>query len=113
MAARGGFVVNAAPAAITLRRTIWSSGWIVFADANSDGVVDTGEEIIQVSAALTGGNTLQTNAGDIRVTFAADGFTMGFNTRFSLCDSRGVAHSRTLILNNQGRVRTEKGTAAC
>ena len=93
--------------------TIWSNGWIVFADANSDGVVDAGEEIIQVGAAFTGGNILQTNVGDTRVTFTANGFSMGFNSTFSLCDSRGASHSRALILSNQGRVRTEKGTAAC
>ncbi|SER48299.1 type IV fimbrial biogenesis protein FimT [Nitrosomonas sp. Nm51] len=93
--------------------TVWSNGWIVFADADGNGAVDAGEEIIQVGAAFTGGNTLQSNVSDTRVTFAANGFSMGFNTRFSLCDSRGTAHSRVLFLNNQGRVRTEKGTAAC
>ncbi|MCB1986530.1 MAG: GspH/FimT family pseudopilin [Burkholderiales bacterium] len=93
--------------------TIWSNGWIVFADANSDGVVDAGEEIIQVGAAFPDGNTLQTGPGDLRVTFSANGFSMGFNSTFSLCDGRGAAHSRALILSNQGRMRTEKGTAAC
>ena len=93
--------------------TVWSNGWIVFADADGNGAVDAGEEIIQVGAAFTGGNTLQTSVGDLRVTFTANGFSMGFNSTFSLCDSRGNAHSRALILNNQGRVRTEKGTATC
>ncbi|SEM96633.1 GspH/FimT family pseudopilin [Nitrosomonas marina] len=93
--------------------TVWSNGWIVFADTNGDGVVDAGEEVIQVAAAFTGGNTLQTGGGDLRVTFSANGFSMGFNSTFSLCDSRGSAHSRAVILNNQGRVRTEKGSAVC
>ncbi len=92
--------------------TVWSNGWIVFADASSDGVVDGGEEVIQVNAAFTGGNTLQSGAR-ARVTFTANGFSMGFTDTFSICDSRGVAHSRALILNNQGRMRTEKGTGTC
>lgn len=91
--------------------TVWSNGWVVFADASSDGVVDGGEEVIQVNAAFTGGNTLQ-SAG-ARITFTANGFSMGFNNTFSLCDSRGVIHSRALILNNQGRLRSEKGTGTC
>lgn len=93
--------------------TVWSNGWIVFADADGNGVVDAGEEIISVNAAFVGGNTLQTGVGDQRVTFAANGFSMGFNSTFSLCDSRGNTYSRALILNNQGRVRVEKGTATC
>jgi type IV fimbrial biogenesis protein FimT len=92
--------------------TVWSNGWIVFADTNGDGAVDAGEEILQVSAALTGGNILQSGAR-IRVTYAASGYTLGFADTFSLCDSRGAAMSRRIILNNQGRLRTETGGGAC
>ena len=92
--------------------TAWSNGWVVFANANGDGVVDAGDVIIQADAAFSGGNTLQSTTRT-RVTFTANGFSMGFTDTFSLCDSRGVTHSRALILNNQGRLRTEKGTATC
>ncbi|PTN12083.1 GspH/FimT family pseudopilin [Nitrosomonas aestuarii] len=91
--------------------TVWSNGWIVFADADGDGIVGAGEEIIQVGSALTGGNTLASNGA--RVTFSASGFSLGFNATFSLCDSRGVAASKVLVLSNQGRVRHETGTGAC
>ncbi len=93
--------------------TVWSNGWIVFADADGDGAVDVGEEVIHVGSALSGGNTLTSGAGRIRVTFAASGFSLGFTTTFSLCDSRGASASRALVLNNQGRLRTEVGTGAC
>jgi len=89
---------------------VWSNGWLVFSDPNGDGVVDAGEQIIQVGMPLTGGNTL-TNG--LRVTFAASGFTLGFNNTFSLCDSRGAAMSKRLVLNNQGRLRTETGGGTC
>ena len=92
--------------------TVWSNGWLVFADTNGDGAVDVGEDIIQVNAALTGGNILQSGAR-IRVTYAASGYTIGFADTFSLCDSRGAAVSRRIILNNQGRLRTETGGGAC
>ena len=91
---------------------VWSNGWIVFSDPNGDGVVDAGEQIIQVGAAFTGGNGLSGNNGT-RVTFAASGFTAGFNGTFSLCDDRGAAMSKRLILSNQGRLRTETGGGAC
>lgn len=91
--------------------TVWSAGWIVFADADNDGAVDAGEEIIHVGSALSGGNTL--SSGRQRVAFEASGFSLGFNTTFSLCDSRGASASRALVLSNQGRFRTEVGTGAC
>lgn len=90
---------------------VWSNGWLVFADINGDGAVDAGEQIIQVGAALTGGNTL--TSGSNRVTYAASGFTLGFNGTFSLCDGRGAAMSRALILNNQGRLRIATGGGVC
>lgn len=91
--------------------SVWSSGWLVFSDPNRNGVVDVGEEIIQVNAALTGGNTL--SGGRTRITFDANGFSLGLNDSISLCDSRGAASSKRLVISNQGRVRTETGTGAC
>ena len=93
---------------------VWSNGWLVFADTNVNGVIDAGE-IIQVGALLTGGNTLTfaAFADSSRVTYAASGFTIGSNGTFSLCDNRGVAMSRAIILNNLGRLRTVIGGGAC
>lgn len=94
---------------------VWSNGWLVFADTNNDGSVDAGEpgeQIIRVGAPFAGGNVLNSNNGQ-RVTFAASGFTFGFNGTFSLCDSRGAAMSRGFILSNQGRLRTVMGGGTC
>lgn len=92
--------------------TNYSNGWLVFADSNGDGAVDAGEQILQVGAPLTGGNTLNAGVRN-RVTFSATGYTLGFADTFSLCDNRGAAMSRRIILNNQGRLRTETGGGAC
>lgn len=92
--------------------TNWGGGWLVFVDADGDGAVDAGDLPVQVGQALSGGNTL--NGGTrTRVTYGGNGFASGFNGTFSLCDSRGATSSRRIILNNQGRVRTETGGGTC
>ena len=90
---------------------VWSNGWIVFADTNSNGAVDADEQILQVGAALSGGNML--SGSKSRITFTANGFSMGSNDTFSLCDSRGSAYSKKIVLNNQGRLRFETGPGTC
>lgn len=90
---------------------VWSNGWLVFVDTNNNGGVDAGEQIIQVGSSLSGGNALNYNNG-ARVTFAASGFASFFGT-FSLCDDRGAAKAKFLILSNQGRLRTETGGGTC
>ena len=92
--------------------TNWGGGWLVFVDADGDGVVDTGDLPVQVGQALSGGNTLDGGART-RVTYGGNGFATGFNDTFSLCDSRGATFSRRIIVNNQGRVRTETGGGSC
>lgn len=92
--------------------TTWSAGWLIFADANNDKAVSTGEEIIKVNGAIAGGNTL--NSGNkTTITFTGSGFSLGSADSFTLCDKRGSTHSRKLILNMQGRLRVEKGTGTC
>lgn len=88
--------------------TNWGSGMLVFADNDGDGVVDAGEDVLQVRPGLEGSNTLQT--GLMRVTYRANGFSSGFMGTFRLCDSRGTASARAIVVSNLGRVRT--GTLA-
>ena len=93
--------------------TVWSNGWLVFADPNRNGIVEAGEEIIQVGSALAGGNTLSGSQSQTRITFDSNGFSLGLNGKIHLCDSRGAAASKTLVISNQGRVRIETGTGVC
>ena len=91
---------------------IWSNGWVVFVDNNNSRTIDAGEEILQVSYAFSGGNTLKTSlAGTIM--FRPDGFSPGSAATFSLCDDRGSNYSKSIVLSNQGRFRTETGTGSC
>jgi type IV fimbrial biogenesis protein FimT len=89
----------------------WSTGWLVFADANGDGTVDAGEVVLRVWPALKSGNTL--SAGNQRITFTAAGFATGFNDTFQMCDERGKADARSIIINAMGRSYVKKGAGAC
>lgn len=82
----------------------WDGGLLVFVDINSDGVVDGGEDVLQVRQGLEGSNTLQTGLN--RVTYQSNGFSSGFMGTFRLCDSRGTASARAIVVSNLGRVRT-------
>lgn len=92
--------------------TDWSTGWMVFADANGDGTVDTGEAVLRVWPALNTGNTLKAGSR-MRITFTATGFATGFNDTLKLCDPRGINDARLIVINAMGRSYVEKGATSC
>jgi type IV fimbrial biogenesis protein FimT len=92
--------------------TNWSIGWLVFSDPDGDGVVANATDVLRVWPALNTGNTLKTGA-HLRITFTATGFATGFNDTFNLCDTNGVAGSRTITINAMGRSYAKKGNATC
>lgn len=89
----------------------WSTGWLVFADADGDGAVDAGETL-RVWPALGGNNTLNT-VTNTKITFTATGVATGFNDIFRLCDKRGTAEARSIVINSMGRSYVQKGATAC
>lgn len=83
----------------------WETGWIVFNDRNSNGVVDAAElPILRAAPALGGGNTMRTAAISL-VRFNAQGYSSGFADTFRVCDVRGLGSARGVVLSFQGRVR--------
>lgn len=84
--------------------TNWDNGFLVFVDPNGSGTVDVGEVPLQVRPAMDGNNTLR--SGQARITFQANGFSTGFNDTFRLCDERGTASARAIVISPQGRTRT-------
>ena len=104
--------------------TTWDTGWLVFVDCNSDGVVDAGtcpdwdgngaaddEPVLLVRQPLDSGNTLRASQRQ-RVTYQNTGFS-GFADTFRLCDVRGTASGRAITVNMQGRVITTPVPASC
>ena len=92
--------------------TTWDSGWLVFVDGGVAGTVDGTDEVLQVRTPLEGNNSLRAGAR-LRVTFQNTGFSSGFNDTFRLCDARGTANARSIVVSQQGRVTSAIGTLAC
>lgn len=93
----------------------WENGWIIFTDASNDGnaVVDGSDELLRFQQPLEGGNSLRTsgfnfaNAG--QVLFGANGFLIASGAAasgtFTLCDDRGAASSKGIVLSIAGASR--------
>jgi type IV fimbrial biogenesis protein FimT len=90
--------------------TEWQHGWIVFADANQDGDRDEAETLISAGEAQPEGVAIVSTAHRTRVAYHADGSSPGSN--LTGCDRRGAALATSLVVNNAGRVRSGKPTAA-
>ncbi len=100
--------------------SVWEAGWIIFADPNSNGVLDADEPIIRVREAVGGAITIRTGGNYTQwVAYQPDGVSRGntslANDTFRICDSRGVDHARFIAVNMVGRptVRPKRTTDAC
>lgn len=97
----------------------WEQGWVIFADANTNGTLDAGEEL-RIYPALAGGSTLRANNNFInRVTYVPRGYIIGATGgTFVLCDDRtrdgdtddpeDFQSGRAIIIGPTGRPRTTK-----
>ncbi len=97
----------------------WDDGWLLFSDPNGDeactdadgnGTCDAdGGRIVAIGAksplTIRGNDPV-----DHYIRFASTGHTWGYMGTLSICDDRGLAHARGLVLRMSGRVRL--GTAS-
>jgi type IV fimbrial biogenesis protein FimT len=93
----------------------WDQGWIVFQDANGDGVREPGEQLIQRADALPDGFHLRGNLNVTRyVLFTPSGATRTAAGAFQAGTLTVCRHSmqqteaRQIILNAVGRPRLQK-----
>lgn len=89
----------------------WQHGWIVFADANHDGVRSANETLIHVGQTRDG-MAIASTAGRRHVTYRGDGTSAGTNLTFTFCDRRGPASADTVVISNTGRIRSGTATPA-
>ena len=92
----------------TCEDVAWHNGWIVFADENSDQVVDDSDKIISIASAITGvtiesaefasGLLYRPNG---RLT--SDDETAGTFGAFTVCDNSGKRRAKVMIVDYSGR----------
>lgn len=101
---------NTAACDTTSGNNCWEKGWVIFADANANGTLDSGETLISVHGAFTSGATIRsaTNFTDW-IAYLSTGTSKGngnnANGMFNVCDSRGVDKAKFIIINSTGRIR--------
>lgn len=109
--ARSEALKRGAPVSICKRNAVasacdtsaaWMAGWIIFADADSDGVIDTGDEILRIHDSLSGLQELNFTLN--KITFDGSAFSTDAGT-FTFCDDRGPTKAKGLVLSNPGRLR--------
>lgn len=92
--------------------TDWSRGWIAFADMDGDRQRDPTDTLLKAVGPLGGRVHLRSTSGRTRLIFQPNGGNAGSNVTFTLCDGRGPAKAVTLVMANDGRLRSGQPTAA-
>jgi len=114
-AIREGQTVTVCPAADTTYSSCaasaatWDTGWLVWADLNSSGDLDSTGEILRVQQAFKSKDTLASNATVNAITFNREGFAAGIGnaTAFTLKDSTAnEKYTRCLTLQLTGLMAT-------
>ncbi len=90
----------------------WSGGWMAFPDRNGNRSRDPDEALLHKATPLDPDVRLRSTAGRTRLVFQPNGGNAGSNVTFTLCDRRGAAKATTLVLANDGRLRSGAPTAA-
>ncbi len=86
-----------------------SEGWMIYVDADSSGGYNAAtDEILRVNQALPDGMSL---GGTLGTNFLYDnrGYAATGAGNASLCDDRGSAHAKMIVISNTGRVRQKTG----
>ena len=91
--------------------TEWQHGWLIFIDADHDGVRDDSEELLSAGQRQPAGVAILSTAGRTHIDYRPDGSSTGSNVTFTVCDRRGADDATSLVINNAGRVRTGEPTA--
>ena len=117
-ASTGAEVVLCPGDASGCRPTIdWSRGWVAFADIDGDRQRDPADTLLKQVDGLGGDVHLRSTPGRTRLVFQPNGGNAGSNVTFTLCDGRGIEKAATLVLANNGRLRsgtpTEAAAFAC
>ena len=89
----------------------WEQGYIIFVNTNgsSPPTVDTGDEVLRVVHAERADLTVRADTFASFINYAPTTFSNAAGT-FTICDHRGPARARGVLLNAVGRPRTSQDT---
>lgn len=90
----------------------WTHGWIAYADLDGNRTRSPDETLLKQAKPLGGEVHLRSTIGRTRVVFQAHGGNAGSNITWTLCDGRGPEEATTIVVANNGRLRTGTPTAA-
>jgi type IV fimbrial biogenesis protein FimT len=87
----------------------WDQGWIVFADPNSNQIVDGDERIVSTGSPIDGLSIDSDEFGTF-LTYRPNGRVMNASVngsvgQFTVCDGRGSGHAKVMIVDLSGRPR--------
>jgi type IV fimbrial biogenesis protein FimT len=93
----------------------WNDGWIVFADPDSDRNVDNDETVIAANGPADGLN-IESNEFATFLMYRPNGRVMNASLNgsfgaFTLCDDRGAAYAKVMIIDLSGRPRSSNTMA--
>jgi len=93
----------------------WNQGWIVFADQNSNQLID-GDDAIVTSSSEVRGLTMQSGEFGLALQYRPNGRVTnaganGNSGQFTVCDERGVDYAKVVIVDLSGRPRLSKKMA--
>lgn len=98
----------------------YTSGWIIYENLNSDLAYNAGTDVlVSVHPAVGGGVEITSNSwGNNYLHFAADGtLDEGGLPAYAVCDDRGEAYGRIIVVALTGRARafptTTTGATTC
>ena len=89
----------------------WAMNWLVFLDGDGNGRPDAATDIIRSDPPPASGLQLRSTTGRTRARYLPDGRSSGSNLTLSICSDDGTLLSQ-VIINNAGRVRSQRGSNA-
>jgi type IV fimbrial biogenesis protein FimT len=90
----------------------WDSGWILFRDANGNQTIDGEDAILNINQPDVGLDIASSQYSSFLM-YRPNGRVMNANVgdntgEFTVCDNRGAAHSKVVIVEVSGRPKQSK-----